>query len=95
MSRIRNAWRLLNLPCEGMARLASEALDRELSPLERLALHSHLLYCTACRRYLRQIRLLRSALRRLAARIDADDPSLGPGLPNDLRDRIKRALRDG
>ena len=30
MSRLLRIWRLLNLPCDGMTRLASESLDRDL-----------------------------------------------------------------
>ena len=30
MSRLKTLWRLLNLRCEGMCRLASESLDRDL-----------------------------------------------------------------
>jgi predicted anti-sigma-YlaC factor YlaD len=93
MSRLIEIWRLLNLPCEGMSRLASESLDRDLGRLERVALRSHILYCAACRRYLRQIKLLSCAMRRLATRIEVDQPLPGPGLPDDARERIKRALK--
>ena len=68
MSRVKTFWCLLNLPCEGMSRLASESLDRDLGRLEWVALRSHLLYCAACRRFQRQIKLLRCAMRRLAKR---------------------------
>jgi hypothetical protein len=50
MSRLKAFWRLLNLPCQGISRLASESLDRDLGHLERFALRSHLLCCTSCRR---------------------------------------------
>jgi hypothetical protein len=72
-----------------MARLASESLDRDLGPLERFALRSHVLYCVACRRYLRQVRLMKCALRR-----HATDPSWsGAVLPDDVRARIKQLLK--
>jgi predicted anti-sigma-YlaC factor YlaD len=92
MRRLKTAWHLLNLPCREIARLASESLDRDLGRLERVALGSHLLYCTACRRYRRQVAFVNSALRRLAARLEVDAPLPGPGLPDDVRARIKRAL---
>jgi hypothetical protein len=94
MSRLKIVWRLLNLPCEGMTRLASESLDRDLGLLEQLALRSHLLYCAACRRYLRQVTLVRIALRQLAMRLETDQDLPGPGLPDDVRERIKRALKE-
>lgn len=67
MSRLKTLWCLLNLPCEGMSRLASESLDRDLGRLERVALRSHLLYCAACRRFQRQIQFLGCAMLRLAS----------------------------
>jgi predicted anti-sigma-YlaC factor YlaD len=91
----KELWHLLNLPCDGMTRLASESLDRDLSRLERVALRSHLLYCSACRRYVRQVTLLREAMRRLLTRLESGEPLPGPGLPDDLRERIEHALRGG
>ena len=93
MSRPRSFWKLLNLPCEGMARLASDSLDRDLTRLERVALRSHLLYCTACRRYLKQLKIIRAALKHLGARLQTDDLLTGPVLPDDARERIKRSLK--
>ncbi len=86
-------WRLLHLPCREASRLTSESLDRDLGTLDRLALRSHLLCCSACRRYRRQIGLLREAMRGLAARAEADDELSGPPLPDHVRDRIERALK--
>ena len=63
MSRLKAFWRLLNLPCQGMCRLASDSLDRDLGRLA-LRARSHLLCCTSCRRFERQIRFLRFAMRR-------------------------------
>jgi predicted anti-sigma-YlaC factor YlaD len=93
MIRAPRIWHLLNLPCEEMARLLSESLDRDLSRLERFALKSHLLYCAACRRYARQLKEVRHALARLASRLETDDPLPGPGLPDDVRERITQALK--
>ena len=36
MSRLKTFWCLLNLPCDGMSRLASESLDRDLGRMERV-----------------------------------------------------------
>jgi predicted anti-sigma-YlaC factor YlaD len=93
MSRWRGLWHLLNLPCEGMTRLASESLDRDLTRLERFALESHLLYCVACRRYARQLQVVRRALARLVSRLQTDDPLSGPGLPDVAREKIKQTLK--
>jgi predicted anti-sigma-YlaC factor YlaD len=90
MTGMKALWHLLSLPCEGMTRLASESLDRDLNRLERVALGSHLLYCAACRRFVRQVEVLRRAVRR----IEAGGSLPGPALPDDVRERIKRALRE-
>jgi hypothetical protein len=61
--------------------------------LERIALRSHLLYCSACRRFQRQLKLIRQAFDRLASRIEAGAPLPGPGLPDDVRERMKQTLK--
>ena len=53
---------LLQLSCCEASRLASEALDRELTRRERWALRIHTFLCYACRRFAAQVRLLRKAL---------------------------------
>jgi hypothetical protein len=96
MGRLTSAWRVLNAPCREFSRLASESLDRDLTALERFALGTHTLYCAGCRRYRRQVALLRAAMRRLAGSLD--DPSFelpGPDLPPEARERIESALRQG
>jgi predicted anti-sigma-YlaC factor YlaD len=93
MNRLKDCWHLLNVPCEGMSRLASESLDRDLTRLERLALRAHIIYCSACRRYLGQIELLKAAARGWAARLETDTPADGPRLPEDIREAIKRSVR--
>jgi predicted anti-sigma-YlaC factor YlaD len=93
MSRLVRIWRLFNLPCEGMTRLASQSLDRELERSERVALRSHSLYCTACRRYESQIKRLRAAMRRLTSDLETCDLLPGTGLPDEARERIKSAIK--
>jgi hypothetical protein len=93
MSGLKTVWRILNLSCEEISRLASESLDRELDLPERIALWSHLWCCVACRRFRRQIELIRVALQRHASRDEAGAAVAGQGLPEDVRERIKRALK--
>ncbi len=95
MSRLKTLWRLLNLPCEGMSRLASESVDRDLGRLGWIALQSQLLYCAACCRFQRQINFLRCAMRRMSGHADGGEPLAGTGLPDEVRERIKRALKGG
>ena len=97
-TKLRAFWNLLTLPCQGMSRLASESLDRDLPLLERSALRLHQSYCGGCGRYGKQLRFLRNATCELNQSLNADAPSpvvsLAPGLPEAERLRIKQAIRD-
>jgi hypothetical protein len=96
MTRLATIWRLLNLPCREMTRLASASLEGDLGRLERIALRAHALYCVGCRRYLRQIRLLQRLLRAIVTQLESEVLATGPDtrLPDDVRARIKQALRE-
>jgi hypothetical protein len=92
MSRLKAFWRLLNLPCQGMCRLASNSLDHDLGRPGRFALRSHLLCCTSCRRFERQIRFLRFAMRRFPGQVEDGELIPGSYMPDEVRERISRAL---
>ena len=81
----------LSPSCKQAARLQSLALDRTLTPLEWLGLRIHTLFCRWCRAYARQIRFLHSAAGKPA--LDRDEPSSGPVLSTEARERIKRNLQ--
>lgn len=75
--------------CEEVSRLTSERLDRALTLRERLALNMHLMMCRNCRRYARQIALVKRATEKLRIR----RKELGStGLPDEARERIARRL---
>jgi predicted anti-sigma-YlaC factor YlaD len=80
------------LNCDEIARLVSESLDRDLSPLERVGVRVHLLYCKACRRYRGHIRFLRLAAVRLASELGGVVPAATETLPSEARDRIRAAI---
>lgn len=83
------------LSCSDATRRISEALDRPLSWRARLGLRLHLMMCSACRRFARQVngieRLLRGRRGRseTAASPDEDPQHLSPA----AREAIKRSLR--
>lgn len=52
--------------CRDIHDHASALVDRELSTREAMAVRLHLLMCAACRRFIRQFRLLTRVLRREA-----------------------------
>ena len=84
---------LRRLPtCQALAPVMSESLERRLTLRERAVLKVHLWICVWCEWYLRQLHELRDASRALGEREEEGDVTLGPGLSDDARDRIRRAL---
>jgi hypothetical protein len=73
--------------------LFSHSLDQPPGLLDRVIFAVHLLHCPACRRSRRQISLLVAALRRSSGKHAGDPTEAIPGLPTEVRERIKRALR--
>lgn len=63
--------------CRDISALVSRSLDERLGPVDRLRIRLHLLICDACRRFASQARLLRQAVRRVAAQALAPGPD-GP-----------------
>ena len=84
-ARLREIAGRANPSCRSAMGTVSESLDRPLSRLERLAIAAHMLHCPACRRARSQLSMIVSALRTAAGL---------PGLPLEVRDRIKKAFRD-
>ena len=78
------------LTCKDASRLISEGQERHLRLRERWGLRLHLWLCVNCRRFERQIHLLRRALRKLARRAETD--TQGPDLSPEARERILAAL---
>jgi len=92
-------WHKIKTTCAGLSpdcceavRAQSEALDHPLPPLRRLGLRLHLLLCTWCRRYGRQIHFLHEAAHKHPDDLTQASPST---LPADARERIKQRLRQG
>jgi hypothetical protein len=81
------------LTCKDASRLISEGQERHLRFSERWGLRLHLWICVNCRRFERQIHLLRRALRKLAQRAETD--TQGPDLSPEARERILTALAGG
>jgi hypothetical protein len=52
------------LSCKEATELMSQEQDRPLGLAERLGLRLHMLICSACSNYRRQMRVLRAACRR-------------------------------
>ena len=93
MSRLNGLVQILTLRCEAASELLSRELDEPLPRLDRAALVCHLLACTSCRRFRKQIRVIREAVRR-RERILVDDDANEGLLSSEARNRIALAIRE-
>ena len=87
---------LLTLSCRLASQLLSKAQDTQLTMTERVALRLHLLICRSCRRFNRQLILLRQILRLLVARTRAGkalETPLPPAQRRQLLQRIGSAIQ--
>lgn len=55
------------LSCKESTRLLSEAQERSLTRWERVALRFHTLICSSCRRFGRQLAVIRESARRFSS----------------------------
>lgn len=76
------------LTCKDASHLISQRQERPLGFRERWGLRLHLWMCLNCRRFERQVALMRQALRTLAKRAEAQAADFTP----EARERIRKAL---
>ena len=72
--------------CREVSRLQSAATEQPLSLGGRIGLKFHLLVCGWCRRYGRNVRILRD---------HQHDETAAPGLSPDSRERMKHSIEKG
>ncbi|KVW94192.1 zf-HC2 domain-containing protein [Thiobacillus denitrificans] len=80
------------LTCKDASHLVSQGQDRPLSFRERWGLRIHLWMCVNCRRFERQIALMRRLLRLSDRRAEAK--ATDQALSAEARERINRALAE-
>lgn len=78
--------------CKEVSRLVSESLDRDLSFRQRSSLRLHLLMCSLCSRFRRQMLFLRDAARFFGEASEKDKLPANDRLSPEARARIKRVL---
>ena len=78
------------ITCKRAAELISQAEEAPLGRWQSFLLRLHLLVCSMCRRFRRQVDLVRRA-----GSVCRDDASLArPTLSEEARERMKRAMRE-
>jgi hypothetical protein len=80
------------LSCRDVTQLLSESMDASLPIGKRIGVRFHLLICTFCLRYKRQLLLIRETARRLAASEDAHVLTAGELLSEGAKERIRKSL---
>jgi predicted anti-sigma-YlaC factor YlaD len=85
---------IVTLSCEGATALVSESLDGQSTRVERTALGLHLLCCPGCRRFTRQMTLLRRSLIHMRRRAQRDGAHPVLSLSPEVRERIRKALSE-
>ena len=84
---------MLNIvPCQEATRLASEAMERRLSPKEQFDLRLHLFVCELCVRFVRQTKSLRRLLRAYAGRLPPSSVPDVQRLPASVKEQMKTRL---
>ncbi|MFP3516743.1 zf-HC2 domain-containing protein [Pseudomonas sp. SIMBA_077] len=71
------------LSCKHYVARASDHIDRELSVSEYLQARYHLLFCPSCRRFVRQMRLMRVMVK-----------AMPEPLPSDLDATVERMMSE-
>jgi predicted anti-sigma-YlaC factor YlaD len=60
------------LTCKQASQLLSQSLDRPLPLTNRIKLRLHLVICDACKRFSKQMHVLKTALQRLKLQTESD-----------------------
>jgi hypothetical protein len=93
---LKNILRILTLRCDQAAQLMSQMQEKPLNRPEQWALSFHLLICRLCRKYNRQLKLLRSIFTMMAdshTYEDAVTPLPDPGQSKEFKDRLSKNIR--
>lgn len=86
-----NDWVWRNLPsCKEIVKLITASMDARLSLREWILMKVHLFSCDSCINFLKQVKLIRSALRHGGERLDRENSDIK--LSDDARARLKDAL---
>lgn len=80
------------LTCKEASHLVSQNQDRPLRFKERLGLRIHLWACASCRRFERQIGLMRRLLRQSVQRAEIEETDTR--LPAEAHARIRQAMEE-
>ena len=79
--------------CEEVTQLVSESMDRKLPLGKRLAMHVHFMGCRFCRRFRRQLLLIRKAGQQYKNSVGEEQDQSEHSLSPEAIERIKQSLK--
>ena len=79
------------LSCKDTSRLISEGQERQLSLKERINLRLHVWMCNNCRRFEKQIVIMRKVM---LQEWTQDTPPTNNQLPGEAQERIRQTLKE-
>lgn len=77
--------------CRDVSELVSQSMDQRLPLTKRMTIRLHVSMCSLCRRYEKQLRLLREGARHFA---DPEENTAQSSLSPEAAERLKKALED-
>jgi predicted anti-sigma-YlaC factor YlaD len=92
MLTVKKAMGLVLPSCDETSRLISQALDESISPLQKLRIRMHLMFCKYCRSFMMQMAFIRSILKHQARDRKYAKPS-EISLSDHARERIETSLK--
>ena len=88
----KTIWFVLTLTCDESSRLLSDAMDRDLARVERVALRMHNITCKSCKRFTNQLSFLRKSAPK--AVIEDGNEALSADAKERLRESLKQASQE-
>ncbi len=86
-----NLWVWRNLPnCRNMVKVITESMDTKITWGQWIKLKIHLLSCDPCINFIKQLKFIRTVLRRSEGHLETEDPNVR--LSDDARTRMKNAI---
>lgn len=92
MLAVKKAMALVVPTCDETSHLISQALDESISPLQKMRIRMHLMFCKYCRNFIKQMSFIRTILRRQTEDPKYDKPP-ETSLSDQARNRIETQLK--
>lgn len=81
------------LTCKEVTRLASDIMEQNISLRRRIEYKLHLMICSLCMRYVKQLQTMREVAHQHTAKMETGAAKPASQLSSDARERMKQALR--